>query len=108
AQPKPHDSPAPKKKDPSGSDEGVFTFGLGDSSDQVEIGQEIISESPSGAKSGSKSGGRGSGPKSPPPKPGSDSDVRLVADGSGVGYQIAADSGVVLTPEDSSSTKLDP
>jgi excisionase family DNA binding protein len=103
-QPKPHDSPAPKKKDPSGSDEGVFTFALGDSGDQVEIGQEIISESPSSARA-SKSGSK-SGPKSPPPKPGSDSDVRLVAEGSGVGHQITPDSGVALSPDDS-GTKSD-
>ena len=32
-----------------------------------------------------------SGPKSPPPKPGSDSDVRLVADGSELNFQIEGD-----------------
>ena len=93
-----------------GSDPGVFNFGLGGESDQVEIGQEIISDTPSGSrkvkggsssrlvgpKSGPKSAPK-SGPKSPPPKPGSDSDVRLVADGSDVTFQVAPDSDVRVT-----------
>lgn len=72
---------APKKE------ADVFNFSLGES-DQVEIGQELVSETPSGAK---KTGSKG---KTPPPKAGSDSDVRLVADGSGVSMQVAGDSGV--------------
>jgi excisionase family DNA binding protein len=91
--PRPHDSPA-RRGEPTG-DAGVFNFSLGDSSDQVEIGQEIISETPSGAQKVAGKGGSSSrrlgGPKSPPPKPGSDSDVRLVADGSDLGFQIAGE-----------------
>jgi excisionase family DNA binding protein len=144
---RPHDSPTPKAMPPS-SDEDFLDFPLGPDSDQVEIGQEIVSGSSSGmgGKSskvgppsskvsppsskatpagGSKVGppsskatpGGGSkvgppsskatpaggskvtnktGPKSPPPKPGSDSDVRLVADGSDLGLSIASDSDVKL------------
>ncbi|HLN27817.1 MAG TPA: helix-turn-helix domain-containing protein [Gemmataceae bacterium] len=91
--PKSHDSPTPKAK-PEGS-EGVFHFALGGESDQVEIGQEIISESASGSrKTGSKGGSKSGGPKSPTPKPGSDSDVRLVADGSDLGFKVQSDSDV--------------
>ncbi|HMC88310.1 MAG TPA: helix-turn-helix domain-containing protein [Gemmataceae bacterium] len=111
------------RREPEGRDAGVFNFALSDSSDQVEIGQEIFSETPSGAakagskadpKSGPKSGPRSgprSGPKSPPPKsptpkPGSDSDVRLVADGSDVTFQIAPDSDVKVTePSPKSSVR---
>src|SRR5260370_41803273 len=89
AAPKPHDSPAPKAG--AGPSDSAFNFALGGEGDQVEIGQEIISETPSGSRkvSGSKSGAKK--PKTPTPKPGSDSDVRLVADGSDVGFQIAGE-----------------
>src|SRR5262245_46076033 len=76
--PRPHDSPAPK------SDPSVFEFSLG-ASDQVEIGQEL----PRPGSKGSKVGPRSKvGPKSPTPKPGSDSDVRLVSDGSDVSFRV--------------------
>src|SRR5438309_1128664 len=83
----------------AGSDPAVFNFPLGADSDQVEIGQEIISETPSGSRKLPKggSGSKSTGPKSPPPRPGSDSDVRLVADGSDVGFQVAPDSDVRVT-----------
>src|SRR5712692_1453570 len=50
--PQPHDSPTPKVP--------VAGSAFGGESDQVEIGQEIISETPSGSRkvSGSKSGAR--------------------------------------------------
>ena len=80
---------------------GTFHFDLGGDADQVEIGQEIILDAGSGGSKGGKSGVRKVGPKSPPPKPGSDSDVRLVADGSDVTFEVAQDSGVKL---DSSSS----
>jgi excisionase family DNA binding protein len=96
---KPHDSPAPKKE---AGGEDVFNFSLGDDSDQVEIGQEMrAAESPSSAAR-KAAGGKSSaskkqqGAKSPPPKPGSDSDVRLVADGSDIGFQVASESDVKL------------
>jgi hypothetical protein len=89
--PAPHDSPAPKKVEKEES----FPFSLG-SEDQVEIGHFPLPPSgSSGSLSKPGSGGK-SGPKSPPRKPGSDSDVRLVADGSDVGFQIASDSDVRL------------
>jgi hypothetical protein len=95
-------TPPSKKSDTpvrqaAGSDPALLNFGMG-ADDQVEIGQEIISETPSGSRKvpGSKGGSSSKrlGPKSPPPKPGSDSDVRLVADGSDVTFQVAADSDV--------------
>jgi hypothetical protein len=75
--------------------------------DQVEIGQELPSKSGSG--SGKKSSKPGS--KSPPPKPGSDSDVRLVAEGSDLDFEVSdenkkrqpgakSDSGVRILPLD--------
>jgi hypothetical protein len=98
---KPHDSPTPK----AGASDSVFNFGLGGEGDQVEIGQEIIAETPSGSRkvAGSKSGAKK--PKTPTPKPGSDSDVRLVADGSDVGFQIAGDKPPSGTAPKSGSKK---
>src|SRR5207302_22657 len=101
--------PPTKKSDtpvrqPAGSDPNVFNFPLGADSDQVEIGQEIIADTPSGSrKVPSKGGSKAQGPKSPPPKPGSDSDVRLVADGSDVTLQVAADSDVRVSEPPSAS-----
>ena len=62
--------------------------------DQVEIGQELEKEG------SSKKGGRsGAGTKSPVPKPGSDSDVRLVADGSDLDFQVADDAQVRMVED---------
>jgi hypothetical protein len=94
----PSASPPPKKGSPPGNPE-VFDFSLPtEDSDQVEIGQELRPESGSSARVGK--GGRkpGSG-KSPTPKPGSDSDVRLVPDGSNLDFQIASDSDVKMVDE---------
>jgi excisionase family DNA binding protein len=111
--PQPHDSPTHRAP-------------VSGESDQVEIGQEIISETPSGRAKvgGSKSSARRAKP--PTPKPGSDSDVRLVAEGSDVGFQVApgqagappksgakkkGDSGVRLVPmgtESDSDVKIVP
>jgi excisionase family DNA binding protein len=96
--PKPTDSPAPRKAHPKteqpSKDEGggeVFDFTLStDDSDQVEIGQELHLGGSS--KSNPKSGKS----KSPPPKAGSDSDVRLVPDGSDLDFQVKSDSDVAI------------
>src|SRR5260370_30122333 len=57
--PKPHDSPTPRAGAPAS--DSVFGIAGGGEGDQVEIGQEIISETPSGSRktSGSKSGSGG-------------------------------------------------
>src|SRR5262245_55137396 len=96
--PKPSDSPAPRKAtpkvEPTAEQEAsgeVFDFNLStDDSDQVEIGQELHLGGSS--KSGPKSGKS----KSPPPKAGSDSDVRLVPDGSDLDFQVKSDSDVKI------------
>jgi hypothetical protein len=78
-------SPGPKKggtKPPDAPEVFDFALDSADSSDQVEIGQELVSGS-------SKAKGGKPPAKSPPPKPGSDSDVHLVADGSDLDFQIA-------------------
>ena len=62
----------------------VFNFALGGESDQVEIGQEMLADSPSSARKGTGSKGR-----TPTPKAGSDSDVRLVAEGGGVSFRLS-------------------
>jgi hypothetical protein len=99
--PKAHDSPVPKSPAET-ADQGVFQFSLGgDSSDQVEIGQEVFKEPAAG---GPKSSGRSGAPKSPPPKPGSDSDVRLVPEGSDIGFQIGSDSDVKVVDGPTSAT----
>src|SRR5438128_4524869 len=83
--PQPHDTPTARTS-PEPKDEGVFNFGLGTETEHVDLGQELGVEtgSHSPTKTGSKSGGKSPGPKSPTSKPGSDSDVRLVPDGSNV------------------------
>jgi len=91
---KPHDSPARRHAAQPADDAGVFDFSLGEG-DQVEIGREPLFEAPGGSKrsAGKPSSKRGiGGGRTPPPKPGSDSDVRLVAEGSDVGFQLAPDS----------------
>lgn len=84
------DAKAPAK--PAGpEDSEVFTFSLGaDDDERIEIGQELGRESGS-QKSSSK---HGRGPTSPAPKPGSDSDVRLVPEGSDVTFALAGESDV--------------
>jgi excisionase family DNA binding protein len=98
--PKASDSPAPRKAAPKAEqpseDEGsggVFDFTLStDDSDQVEIGQELHLGGSS--KSGPKSGKS----KSPPPKAGSDSDVRLVPDGSDLDFKVKGSDVKMVDP----------
>lgn len=87
--PEPEDSPSPRAtKTPDESD--VFTLALGqEDEEQIEIGQELV-----GSGSGSKKD-----PLSPPPKPGSDSDVRLVAEGSDINLKLASDSDVRMVAD---------
>jgi hypothetical protein len=59
-------------------------------SDEVELGKAGAGEKPSSKKGGAKS---------PAPKAGSDSDVRLVAEGSDLEFQVASDSGAQLVSE---------
>ena len=82
-------TPQPQAKNKSQDQGEVFDFALGgDESESVEIGQEPVS-------GGSKSKGSKSG-RTPATKPGSDSDVRLVADGSDLDFQVAEDSRIRL------------
>jgi excisionase family DNA binding protein len=71
----------------------VFGFSIG-AGDQVEIGQEMLTESPSGAKKG-----HGSKGKTPTPKAGSDSDVRLVSEGGGLSFKLAEPAGPKSGPK---------
>src|SRR5207253_6662976 len=48
------------------------------------------------------------GPKSPPPKPSSDSDVRLVPEGSDIGFQIGSDSDVKVVDAPGPTTQPSP
>src|SRR5262249_28581461 len=64
-----------------------FEFNLSlDDSDQVEIGQ--LSPPGSGSSSGKTPPSSSKKQRSPAPKPGSDSDVRLVPDGSDVDFEV--------------------
>src|SRR5262249_35778364 len=98
--PKPADSPTPRKAAPGEGGAGeVFDFSLSvEDSDQVEIGQELSLESPS-SKKASPGGRKPGSPKPAAPKSGSDSDVRLIADGSDLEFQIASDSDVKMIEE---------
>jgi hypothetical protein len=105
--PRPADSPTPKKAPGKGEEGGVFDFKLEDN-EQVEIGQELHLETPSGVHKKGGSGRKLSGPKSPTPKPGSDSDVRLVPDGSDVDFQISSDSDVKMVDDSATSHRGQP
>lgn len=74
------------------SESSVFGFQVAPESDRVEIGQEMFTETPSGARKGS-----GSKPRTPTPKAGSDSDVRLVAEGGAVSFKLSSDSEVKVS-----------
>jgi hypothetical protein len=73
----------------------VFNFSLGDDAEKVDLGAEPRSPGSSKSKRG----------MSPAPKPGSDSDVRLVADGSDLDFQIAQDSKVRLVQDPEPTAK---
>lgn len=105
--PKPHDSPAPRTPAKGGDEGGVFNFALGDSSDEVEIGQDILlpragdSKKTSGKSSRRDLAAKGS------PKPGSDSDVRLVAEGSDITFKVASDSDIKVVDSPVPAPKSD-
>jgi excisionase family DNA binding protein len=93
--------------------EDESNFGLDplpeDSAD-VPIGREKLDQSGSASqkssRSGKKVGSKSPSPRSPAPQAGSDSDVRLVTDGSDLEFQISADSDVQMVDEsDSGSSK---
>src|SRR5262249_16362217 len=91
-QPRVGDSPPPRK----GGD--LLDFELNAAEDDVDLGSLARSEQPSSKKSGRSSSKPG--PKSPGPvKTGSDSDVRLVPDGSNVDFVIASDSDIKMVQE---------
>src|SRR5262249_25782851 len=97
-----------KLSQPPADDEGgVFDFPLDPGeSDVVEIGQELPSQSPGGRSKTGGSSAKIGGPKSPPPKAGSDSDVRLVPDGSNLSFEVADDSDVKIVSDSPSSSGL--
>lgn len=107
--PQPHDTPTARTS-PEPKNEGVFNFGLGAETEQVDLGQdlgvELSGQGPlSGTKTPSKSNPKNQGSKSPTPKPGSDSDVRLVPDGSNVVFEVSSDSDIKLVDDAGSATK---
>ena len=79
------DSPPPRKRVPE---------------DQVDIGAHPPSDKPSSKK-------RLAGSKSPSPRKGSDSDVRLVTEGSDLDFKVASDSDVKMIDESAPSSKGD-
>src|SRR5262249_503381 len=86
-------SPKPQKKAPLADSDAPLPLAADD--DQVEIGREPPSGGSSSGNPKPKSSSKNlAGPLAPPPKAGSDSDVRLVPEGSGVGFQIASDADV--------------
>jgi len=91
-------SPAPRSPAPKAAEPEVFDFTLDPGDEQVEIGHEMLG----GSKLSSKGDKKGS---SKSPKPGSDSDVRLVADGSDLDFHIASDSDVKMVDDSTPSGK---
>lgn len=97
---------APPKPSPSKPPaEDVFNFSLG-SGDQVEIGQEVIIDSPSKVRGSGARGGSGVRPPAPggarktmlSPHPGSDSDVRSSLDAPPQDLRLVSPSGVKGDP----------
>jgi excisionase family DNA binding protein len=110
--PKAGNSPRPSKS-PKGGDasDSTFNFDLPlDESEEVPIGAEKLDQSGSASKKSGRSSSKNAGtkspsPRSPAPKAGSDSDVRLVTDGSDLEFQISVDSDVKMVDEAGSSSK---
>jgi hypothetical protein len=108
--PKPTDSPAPRSPKPQKKSDDVFGFSLDtemDAEGSVDLGADADRQlDPRGSKPGS-----GRAPASKPPsskktgskdklvQPGSDSDVRLVGDGSDVTFKAPVDSDVKVVEE---------
>jgi excisionase family DNA binding protein len=90
--PKPTDSPAPRSPNPKKKSDDVFGFSLGDDSGEDAIGSDPRLDKPGSSKKS------GSGKKIV--EAGSDSDVRLVAEGSDVSFKIPADSDVKVVGDD--------
>jgi hypothetical protein len=82
---------SPKSPLKQGGPPDVFGFDV--EADNVDIGADLPRPS-SGVKSGSKTR------KAPTPTPGSDSDVRLVADGSDVTFSVPKDSDIKVPDSD--------
>ena len=76
-------------------DASVFNFQTSSESDRVEIGQEMLTETPGSARKGG-----GSKPRTPTPRASSDSDVRLVAEGGAVSFKVTGDSDVKVSGQD--------
>jgi excisionase family DNA binding protein len=85
-------------------DSSVFTFSLGADDEEVKFGEEKTREGPSSVHGPGSGSGKSAGPKSPSPKPGSDSDVRLVSEGSDVNFKIASDSAIKTVGETGSKS----
>jgi excisionase family DNA binding protein len=79
--PRTSDSPSPRSPAPKTREGAVFHF----ADDEVGVGGDPV------AKTGSTSGSGRRGPKSPTVPPASDSEVRLVMDGSDLNFEIAPD-----------------
>jgi hypothetical protein len=98
-------SPAPKTGKQTAyapGDAGTFDFSLDPAaeSDEVPIGKEpAAGPGKSPGRPGSKPPSSKGSTKSPPPKAASDSDVRLVMDGSDLDFQIAVDSDVSVAKD---------
>jgi len=90
--------PSPKSPAKNQGAPEVFDFQVaGD--DSVDVGNDVIVPAPgSGAKS--KPPGSSKAKRAATPKPGSDSDVRLVADGSDVTFSVPKDSDVKVPDSD--------
>jgi excisionase family DNA binding protein len=102
---------APRAKTGTSPRPGKATRPVDDSEDA--IGAEKLDESASASKRSGR-GSRGAGskspsPRSPAPKAGTDSDVRLVTEGSALEFEISVDSDVKIVDESSSgSSKAGP
>jgi hypothetical protein len=99
--PKPTDSPAPRSPKPGKKSDDVFGFSLDAGTDSgANLGGDLGLGGPGSSKKGGSSG------KLVPP--GSDSDVRLVSDGSDVTFQVPPDSDVKVVQDGPKSSPKGP
>src|SRR5262249_53396550 len=101
APPKPGDTGAPQSRT---RESEVFDFDIGPGDEHIGVGHEKLVDI--GPKSSGKTPRSGkSGPKTPTTPPGSDSDVRLVAEGSD-DFHLALDSDVKIVDDSGPSSKI--
>jgi hypothetical protein len=100
-------SPAPRSPTPQKKSDDVFGFSL-DTDEQRDSGINLAADAERQVDARGSKGSKRPGSSKRSPKPGSDSDVRLVADGSDVTFSVPPADSDVKVVDDSSGPKSGP